>query len=98
MVARDGPAEKIGSIRSFLSNIGIVLPNVTEASTMRAHAKLTVRLGIIWDDVKYARTNAVIPNIDAKVIAIKNSRRQKRRTFAELISPDCMPRITMADV
>src|SRR5579862_1330152 len=98
MVAKNGPAEKAGSILKRFRINGIALPSVTETKTIIAKVKLTTILSHNTPLVKYTRVNAVTPRIHDKKEAIINSRLKNFLTLFCVNSPEAIPQIATADV
>ena len=91
IVAKNGPAEKAGSIPILLSNNGMPLASVTDTITIIVSARLMEILGQNSPEVKYTRANAAAPSIRASKNAMRNSRHQNRSMFAGRISPVAIP-------
>ena len=91
-VAKNGPAEKAGSILSRLSKTGIQLPSATEIITIIANVTLTAKLlNKVELGLNCMRIKPVMPSVAAMASAIKSSRFKNLWKLAEVISPPAKP-------
>ncbi len=90
-VAKNGPAEKAGSILRRFNKKGVQLPSTTETITIDAREIEIVTHSINDAAVHQARKKANNPKITASTQAMSTSRRMNRLKFASCISPEANP-------